>query len=224
MEDFNYSATQIAYDGIRRMIFVTHELRPGQKLVESTIAKKLSISRTPVREAIHRLQQDGLIERIQNRGSFVCIPKKEDIIHSYEIITALYAMVCFTLAERKQNGEDMSEMLCRLHDAMDAMEAAANEGDQELWLMLDRDFHFYLAFCSDNERLCRIYRHSHEMVFHDTWQIPSEVFNGKVSCAEHRMIVEAIESGNPGLAQQHAFNHMLRSRRRIQNSDILSRV
>lgn len=220
MDDNNFSATQIAYDGIRRMIFVTHELRPGQKLVESNIAQKLSISRTPVREAIHRLQQDGLIERIQNRGSFVCIPKKEDIVHSYEIIMALYAMVCFTLAERKRGGEPMREMFSRLHDAMDAMEAAAESGDQELFLMLDRDFHFYLAFCSDNERLCRMYRHSHEMVFHDTWCMPSGVFNGKISCAEHRMIVEAIESGNPIQAQQLALNHMARTRRRIQESNI----
>ena len=202
------------------MIFVTHELRPGQKLVESNIAQKLSISRTPVREAIHRLQQDGLIERIQNRGSFVCIPKKEDIVHSYEIIMALYAMVCYTLAERKRGGEPMKEMFSRLHDAMDAMEAAAESGDQELFLMLDRDFHFYLAFCSDNERLCRMYRHSHEMVFHDTWCMPSGVFNGKISCAEHRMIVEAIESGNPIQAQQLALNHMARTRRRIQESNI----
>ena len=99
MEEEHFSATQIAYDGIRRMIFVTHELRPGQKLVESTVAQKLCISRTPVREAIHRLQQDGILERIPNRGSFVCIPKKRDIVHSYEIVAALSAMSCYIIAE-----------------------------------------------------------------------------------------------------------------------------
>ena len=86
--------------------------------------------------------------------------------------------------------------------------------------MLDRDFHFYLAFCSDNERLCSMYRHAHEMVFHDIWCVPTELFNGKVSSAEHRMLVEAIESGNPTQAQQLALNHMLRTRKRIQGMNI----
>lgn len=216
MEDRHDSATQIAYDGIRRMIFVTHELRPGQKLVESVIAQKLCISRTPVREAIHRLQQDGLLERVQNRGSFVCIPKKEDILHAYEIVAALGAMICYTLAERCGKGEDLSAMFESLHDAMDAMEAADVEGNHELWLMLDRDFHNYLANNSDNERLSMLYRHAHEMVFHDTWQVPSPTIGGKISCAEHRMIVEAIENANPMRAQQLAMNHMLRTRARIE--------
>ena len=219
MEGEHFSATQIAYDGIRRMIFVTHELRPGQKLVESTVAQKLCISRTPVREAIHRLQQDGILERIPNRGSFVCIPKKRDIVHSYEIVAALSAMSCYIIAEAVSEGRDLSEIFQSLDDACEAMDAASAEGNRELWLMLDRDFHYYIAVHSGNERLTSLFRHAHEMVYHDVWQFPSRVIDADNSCREHHAIVDAMRAGETIRAHELELRHMMRTRETIRNME-----
>jgi len=99
---YNYdkkTAAQKVYEKIKKMI-VNQEMLPGNPIVEVDFAKKLNISRTPVRVAIRHLQEDGLVELVSNKGSFVKSFSKNDIILSFEIVEALEGMAAYLVAEK----------------------------------------------------------------------------------------------------------------------------
>jgi len=81
-------------------MIVNQEMLPGNPIVEVDFAKKLNISRTPVRVAIRHLQEDGLVELVSNKGSFVKSFSKNDIILSFEIVEALEGMAAYLVAEK----------------------------------------------------------------------------------------------------------------------------
>src|SRR5437667_1552391 len=75
-------------------------LLPGEQLVEARIADELGVSKTPVREALIRLQRDGLVEIAPYRGARVLQPSKEDIVEILELRLCIEAYVARDLAER----------------------------------------------------------------------------------------------------------------------------
>ena len=82
-------------DAIRKKIY-----KPGDRIMESKIADELKVSRTPVREAIRRLEQEGYLFTIYHRGTFVPSVTLRDIEDIYAIRRALEALACSLLAER----------------------------------------------------------------------------------------------------------------------------
>src|SRR3954466_15561268 len=75
---------QPPYDRLKRLI-LEGALAPGEALVERTLAERLKVSRTPVREAIFRLEREGLIEAVDGKGAFVASFTIEDLIEVYQI-------------------------------------------------------------------------------------------------------------------------------------------
>ncbi len=76
------------------------KLTPGQKISEPVLAKKLGISRTPVREAIQRLQNEGLLQQVPSSGTYVAQTNRAPLIETYEIRLALETMAVRKVAER----------------------------------------------------------------------------------------------------------------------------
>src|SRR5437879_11262961 len=72
------------YDRLKQLI-LEGELAPGEPLVERTLADRLSVSRTPVREAIFRLEREGLVEAVDGKGAFVASYAIDDLIEIYQI-------------------------------------------------------------------------------------------------------------------------------------------
>lgn len=93
------SSADTAYEKILDMIS-TREIKSGDKINESTIANRFGMSRTPVREAIRRLQQDGLVEVRKNQGSFLRKYSYAEMADGYEITAMLTQMACRHLAEK----------------------------------------------------------------------------------------------------------------------------
>lgn len=79
-----------AYESIQQML-VSHKLPLGSKISEQRLAAQLGVSRTPVREAIRRLQEEGFLVQVPSSGTFVATPNRKQLIEMYEIRLALEA-------------------------------------------------------------------------------------------------------------------------------------
>lgn len=186
------------YESIKADI-ISGELAQGTKIVESELALKYGISRGPLREAIHRLEQIGLILRIPHAGSRVVtldIKMMEDIYYARESLEGMATR----LAARLMPDEEVSS----LHQLLDQHEKEISRSDGKVYFQNegDIDFHFRIAAASNNQwildnlngelyqliRMCR----------HQSGRIPSRPNR---ALTEHRQIVTAIEQRDEELAE-----------------------
>jgi DNA-binding GntR family transcriptional regulator len=109
------SLTEEVADVLRDLI-VRGKLKPGQHVVERKLCAELDVSRTPMREALKLLRQDGLVEIFKNRGARVTPYSAEDALNLFEVISGLEGQAAARAAQRITQGE--LEDLKRLHEGM----------------------------------------------------------------------------------------------------------
>lgn len=135
---------------------LSRDLHPGQKLSDLKLSAELGVSRTPIREALHRLLQDGVIRAQPNRGFFVTSFSARDIDEIFEIRAAMEALALRTLVTRKPD-EDYSWATNQLDDVELQFKNATSEDEivlaNERFLEADQGFHRFLVEHSGNDRL-----------------------------------------------------------------------
>ncbi len=129
-------------------------LRPGQQVLEQDLAAALGISRTPVREALIRLEQEGLVEILPRRGMRVLPIAASDMAEIYELLSALEARAAERLAERKPT----ANRIAPLTRAVARMDAALETGNLRAWARADDSFHRNLVTLAGNRRLAEMAR------------------------------------------------------------------
>ena len=130
--------SQQVLDKLREAI-INGSLAPGERLVEGEMAERLGTSRTPVREAFIRLEQEGLIENLPNRGGFVKDFTAADVREIFQLRAALEGMAWQLAAERMAE-----EHLQFLEDLLGQQREAIAKGDNSGLLKLDSQFHQYI--------------------------------------------------------------------------------
>ena len=136
-------------DAIRNTVFP-----PGYQGSEQEIAVRLGMSRTPVHEAIIRLQEDGLVRVLSKRGVLICPLAPDDIREIYEVIIAVESMAAELLAALPE-GQRM-DAANELESATEAMERGLANDDLRGWAEADDSFHRILVERCGNGRLRRI--------------------------------------------------------------------
>ncbi len=137
-----------AYQSIRQRI-LDNLWPPGHQALEQEVALALGMSRTPVREALIRLQQEGFVEVIPRRGVRVLPVSPTDMKEIYEILTALECMAAELLAKRHPTESDLAPLVAATH----AMEAALLRDDLDAWATADENFHEALLRLAGNRLL-----------------------------------------------------------------------
>lgn len=163
------------------------ELRPGEPLSENQISRRLDISRTPVREALQRLAQEGLVRNVPGQGVTVAAPTIHevfDVIH----IRSLLAPELARLAARSMEREDID----RLMQAVDEMERAVDAADRKAWSQADTRFHEILSSASRNELLGQLALEMRNRIHHLTADTQTSTGRLAACTSEHRAIVDAI--------------------------------
>lgn len=188
-------------DAIRRGI-----LQPGERLMEIQLAEDLGVSRTPVREAIRKLEMEGYVIMMPRRGTYVADLSIRDINEVFEIRTSLESLASGLAAERIN--EDELEKLQRL---LVEIGAYIKSGDMESIVRTDTEFHDLLYQASRNTRLVGIISNLREQL--TRFRTTSMSFPGrlKATLEEHRKIVEAIAQGDEKAARKAAEHHMEKS-------------
>ncbi|HTH98397.1 MAG TPA: GntR family transcriptional regulator [Stellaceae bacterium] len=136
-----------AYDILRRRI-LSNELPPGARFLEPELAQQLGMSRTPVREALIRLEAEDLVRIIPRRGIQIAPVTAQVMEEIYEIVTALEAAAARRLAYTPTPAR-----LAPLREALQRMDAALEDGDLDAWGEADEAFHRALITQAGNERL-----------------------------------------------------------------------
>lgn len=142
-----HTAAEFVYDQLRKKIF-EKALTSGQRLPEVAIAKDLNVSRTPVREALRRLESEGLVQIIPGWGACLASPSKQEIIDTYEVREDLEIM-----AIRKAAKRITPLQLCRLKEQIDAERETFVDRDLESYLKVNDNFHIIIAESSGNSTL-----------------------------------------------------------------------
>lgn len=195
------------YARLKEMI-LNEELPPGYQALEQEIADKLGISRTPVREALARLQDEGLVERIPRRGFRIVQFSAKDTRDLYDLLQCLEgkAVELLTLRRLDRNSPEIRA----LHDANATVHAALKARDLETWAEADRQFHRGIIEGSGNPRLA----HMAYQVWEQVHRVDRATMRNKpipyYSPLDHDAILEAIAQNEPFTARELMQEHRLR--------------
>src|SRR3954470_11003507 len=183
---------------------------PGYQGSEQEIATRLKMSRTPVHEAVIRLQEEGLVRVLSRRGVVICAISAADMLEIYEVIIALESTAAELLAE-KPEGERLA-ITTELERVNAEMEAALKADDLVAWARADGRFHQLLMERCGNKRLVRMF-HTIMDQSHRARMLTLRIRPKPTgSVPEHRAIVEAIRQGDASEARERAKQHRARAR------------
>ena len=136
------SIEKSVYKFLRKAVFSGY-FQPGERLIESTLAENLKVSRTPLREAIKRLETEGLVEIIPNKGATVLKSSPEEIEEMYFIAGILEGFAAH-LAMDNLSEDDINKM----RDIEKDLKEEECQRDYEKWLKLNLEFHnTYISAC-----------------------------------------------------------------------------
>jgi DNA-binding GntR family transcriptional regulator len=190
-------------DAIEKAL-VSGALRPGDRVVESEIAREAGISRGPVREAIQHLVAEGILVNMPHRGTFVAHWTEGDVAETYGL-RALLESYAARLAMGRMTPEQMAEL-----DAMASeMFARAQDGDAAAVFELDLQFHHRLYELSGHSLLRRtlaeLWRRISMLVNFDATTSPDLLEYAK----NHRMLFDALRTGNSGDVERVFREHIV---------------
>lgn len=185
-------------------------LQPGERLMEIKLAEELGVSRTPVREAIRKLELEGYVIMMPRRGTYVASLSIRDINEVFEIRTSLDSLAAGLAAERITEEE-----LERLERLLVIIGEYIEQNDMEKIVETDTEFHDLLYQASRNSRLIGIIMTLHEQL--TRFRAMSMTYPGRLkeTLEEHSRIVEAIAQGNVKLARKASELHMERSEKTL---------
>jgi DNA-binding GntR family transcriptional regulator len=204
------SLVDTAYQQIRQRI-LDNAWPPGHRALEQEVALALGMSRTPVREALMRLQNEGLVEVIPRHGMRVLPVSPTDMKEIYEILTALECMAAELLARRKPSVDTLKPLV----DATKAMDQALKADDLDAWAAADERFHAHLVDLAGNRQLqatvLNYWDRAHRARMFTLRLRPKPVNSTK----EHMQMVERLRAGDAEGAAQVTRAHRERASREL---------
>jgi DNA-binding GntR family transcriptional regulator len=203
---------EVAYERLKDAIRYAG-LQPGQPLPESHLSRILGISRTPVREALQQLAQEGLVQIIPGRVVTVAAHSVQEVLNVVHLRSLLETELVRLAAETISDEE-----LEQLWESLAEMEAAVESDDREGWSKADTGYHETLGRACPNELLSEMTLQMRNRVHHlavvDSQTNPARL----AACTlEHREIVEAIAARDPQAAEKAMRRHIDKLRMSLFN-------
>jgi DNA-binding GntR family transcriptional regulator len=196
------SLQEFAYAALRQAI-VSHELTAGQRLVEAELAEKLGISRSPVREALRRLQQDGLVQLRPREGVYVSSVTVDEVDDVFRIRAALESTAAALAAERATE-DQLSEM----EALVASMNEAVQSGDPDSAIAYSDAFHRAITLAARVPRLAYMFDQIYTHVFHFrsiTLRTPGRAYD---AAEDHIQLMEALRRRDPEEARTIMERHI----------------
>ena len=201
-----------AYEEIRRRI-VNNEYPPSHQVLEHELAAELGMSRTPVREALIRLENERFVQIIPRHGMRVAPLSLNDLRDVYEVLTALE----LTAIERLARSGPDDRLVAALDEAVRDMDSSLKRRDIDGWVKADERFHRMVLELCGNARLASmafmLWDQGHRARLTTVRLRPAL----ETSNREHRAVVDAIRRGNWREAVSLHAKHRARTSREIVN-------
>lgn len=180
------------------------QIPAGSQLVETELARELGVSRGPLREAMQRLTQEGLLISIRNRGIFVITMTEEEVRDMYVARTAVERAAAELILQKK-GARAVSAQLTRV---VKAMKKAADKADLDAMSEADMEYHSTLVAAAESPRLTRI----HKTLLTETRMCLTALeqrypdLHARVE--EHQSIADALAAGDQDLVGTMLIRHM----------------
>jgi DNA-binding GntR family transcriptional regulator len=181
-------------------------LPAGWALREENLAEVFQVSRTPIREALMRLESRKLVERTRRRGLVVSEVTTEQIIEVYAVREALDAIAARLAAQFSTEAD-----LIELEEINQLIGVAYDSGDYQRMARLNIDFHDVVARSSRNQMLHEFVQSVHEWVMRFQSTTLSHVGRGPEAIAEHQEIIDALRRRDALRSEEAARRHIQRS-------------
>ncbi|TFY98912.1 phosphonate utilization associated transcriptional regulator [Ramlibacter humi] len=208
------SLANVVQQEVERAI-LAGEYAPGDKLIEAALARKMGVSRGPIREAFRMLEEAGLVRTEKNRGVFVRDIPIDEAVEIFDLRAAMDELVGRQLAANITTAQ-----LKEVRSLVDAMEKAVKAQDAYNYHLLNLKFHDRLVEMAGNRKLTAIYRKLikelslfRRLNLADSWLLP-------ISAGEHRSIVKAIAAGDAEAAGKAMSQHVMDSKQRTIANDL----
>ena len=206
-----------AYLPLRDLVFITlreailqGKLEPGERLMEIALANQLGVSRTPIREAIRKLEIEGLVINAPRRGAVVAEITLKDLRDVLEVRRNLENLAV-KLACEKANEQDIRE-LKELHRSF--ISTLKNEDLTEV-AQADVKFHDKIYEITDNKRLIQILSNLREQMYRYRFEYIKDEIHRRVLVDEHAIIIEGIENKDVDKAKKYMEIHIINQEKTI---------
>ena len=183
---------------------LTGEIVSQTRLMEIDLSEKMNVSRTPIREAIKRLADDGLVKVEPRRGAYVANISIKDMLDVFEVREDMEGFVAKLAAKRITEEEKV-----QLKEIAYEYEAAIEKADdKERIIELDEKFHNFIVKCSGNETLRELVNYVQELSLRFRYLYYDDFSLHESTAEQHNRIMEAINSGRENEARVEADAHV----------------
>lgn len=200
-----------AYHLIKEKI-ITLELPPSSLINEQPLMDELGLGRTPIREALQRLEMEGLITIVPRRGAFVADISITDLYKIFETRIFLEGF-CARLAAQRATPHQLSQM----EDTVAQLEQASENGVKTL-MDIDSRFHQLLYQAADNEFLAAVLRRFYDLSLRIWHLVLERIGDVQDSIAQHRGVVNALKAQDEDLAEALIQEHVIQFQQEIKDA------
>ena len=203
-EDFIASAGEMEEtdEELKREILVG-EIAPGTRMMEIELADEMGVSRTPVREAIRKLEKEGLVTIEPRKGAYASDVSIKDMVDVLEVREDLEAMAA-AMAAQKVNKDEKQALI---EATMEYKEAVESERTEDI-IRCDEKFHQLIVNYSGNKTLIQLFSQVQELALRFRYLYYDDFSRYERMPMEHREIEEAILSGDYEKARVAAGEHV----------------
>lgn len=199
----------VVFNTLRQAI-LKGELKPGERLMEIALAERLGVSRTPIREAMRKLELEGLVVMIPRRGAQVANITEKDLNDVLEVRIAL-ENVAIEKACKRMSEEQMGQLMF----AAKEFERTTTEGNLVKLAEADVAFHEIIYKASDNVRLIQVLNNLREQIYRYRVEYLKDEETRNLLVKEHEELTSAIRSRDIQRAQEISFQHLENQRKAI---------
>lgn len=210
MKDANFEMTMNEYLPLRDVVFNTlrqailrGELKPGERLMEVQLANKLGVSRTPIREAIRKLELEGLVLMIPRRGAEVARISEKNLRDVLEVRRGLEDLTMELACQRISESQ-----IVELKKANVNFENSLTSNDVTMIAEADERFHEIIYKATGNDKLVQVINNIKEQMYRYRLEYIKDSAKRQKLVAEHKAIVAALEQRSLKDAQDRMRAHI----------------
>lgn len=198
-----------AYQLIKKKV-ITLELPPSAVIDEHNLMQQLDLGRTPIREALQRLDSEGLVTVVPRRGTFVSDVSVTDLQKIFELRIILEGF-CARLAAQRITEDHIEKMEMVLRDLEDLQ-----DGNPSVLISIDKRFHWLLYRAADNEFLAETLDRLYDLSLRLWYLVLNRLDDVRDAIEQHREVLSALEEGDAARAETLVQAHIVDFQRNIK--------
>lgn len=193
---------EMVYEELKIQI-LTGQIVPGTRMMEVDLAEEMGVSRTPIREAIRKLEKEGLVTIEPRRGAYASMISTQDMVEILEVRQDLEGLAAYFAATRMSpvEMEELKEIADKYNDAV-------KSGNMKELIRYDTQFHRLIVDSCNNKILVNMVEQLQELVLRFRYIYYDNFKRGEEMPREHQEIIDAIASGDADRARAAADVHI----------------